>query len=239
MNEPRYEDICSAYYSIQTYVYAYQDSYRSFRAYIEKADTIYPRFGNWGYIDSVNISGLFITYLEIFVGLRWCAKNIFSEDPKQVGLINEEKYKEAYKAAESNLHIIDRVFWLLRNEIHHSQLTPLRPGTILLNKKGEIIEAKSGLVLPKPKKIPEQSKLLIEDYFQNWHKDLEISQSTIRSSGYIPFLIALEKHYATLLPFHNNILLILEAYSQDKYGKSIQIKLIDWALTAIDSSTDS
>lgn len=216
----KYVDLCLAYHSTTTYIYVLQDSYRSLSAYVEKADTISLKYGGWSYMDSIHISGLFITYLELFVALRWCLETLFVGDLKQKKPpFFNEALKDNYKDLVNNLHIVDTIFWKLRNEIHHSQLPIIEPHAWTVGGEGrEEPERIAGLFLPFPKSFKDkQKKVQAEKFFYG-------SDSGNLGAG-ARFIYCLNEHYKALTPFHDALLESMEWYSQQEFNRSIEIPL--------------
>lgn len=121
-------ELCYAYSSTLVYIYTLRDSYESLRSHVEKVDLIYYRYSSWSDLDTIQISGLYISYLELFVGLRWCLRTLFLGDSKKKKKSSfSQTVQQEFRKNEESLPIVDKIFWELRNEIHHSHLSFYNP----------------------------------------------------------------------------------------------------------------
>ncbi|PZV10221.1 MAG: hypothetical protein DCF21_18730 [Leptolyngbya sp.] len=207
--------------NLYVYIYTLQDSYKSLRSHVEKVDLIFYRYGSWSDLDTIQISGLYIPYLELFVGLRWCLRTLFLGDSKKKQKSSfSPAIQTEFRKIEDNLPIVDKIFWELRNEIHHSHLSFLQPSEWSIGGGGrKELERVAGLFLPytpNALKKNEDTERKIKNFYQ--------TNSTSEMIK-VRFIDALNQHYEALLPFHESALKIIQKYSEDKFGRPIQTRL--------------
>ncbi len=126
-----HSELCEHYYSILTFSYVLEDAYFSLHLDLQRSDNIYSKFSDFGYKSVIELSAKFITYLELFVAMRWCLRELFGSKYGHLeGTLNDIQLKNAFETMESELPIIDAIWWSLRNEIHHSKLPKIRPSVV-------------------------------------------------------------------------------------------------------------
>ncbi len=205
-----YRGLCEHYYSILTFSYALEDAYFPLYLDLQRSDNIYSKFSNFGYKSIIELSAKFITYLELFVAIRWCLRDLFgSKVSNSKGTLDDSELKIIFEAMESELPIIDAIWWSLRNEIHHSKLPKIRPAVV--SRLGSAKEFK-GHTVPTPQK------------YEKWVNKLSV-QSYIFGEERPTFIGALTEHYSSITSVHSSCLILLINKSTAMFGKGIEFTL--------------
>ena len=208
-----YRDICDHYYSALTYTYALDDAYKVLLHDVERADLIYQKYSNFGYKSIIELSAKFITYLELFVGSRWCFRGIFgSPIDNSKGLIGDSDMRDSFHLLEERMPLIDGIWWCLRNEIHHSKLPKIRPViSTRMTAKGNSADFRGHLV-PTPTK------------YEKWINEEEI-KAYFFGEEQPTFAKALADHYAAILNLNELSLNLLVSKCEQQFGKGIEFSI--------------
>jgi len=205
-----YRDLCEHYYSTLTYNYALEDAYNSLRLDLQRSDRIYNDFQSFGYKSVIELSAKFITYLELFVAMRWCLRELFGSKINNCnGQLNDQELRNTFENLETQLPIIDGIWWSLRNEIHHSKLPKIRP--VIASRLGSNEEFK-GHMVPTPKKYEKWvNEKTVQEYFFGEKRPT--------------FIEALDQHHKSINSIHNICLHLLIEKSKNLFGKGIEFSI--------------
>lgn len=208
-----YRLLCDHYYSVTTYSYALQEAYSLLKLDLEKSDEIYRMYRSHGYKSSLETTTRFITYLELFVGMRWCIRELLGYK-KEVGLLEDASVKIDLAALEDGLPLIDTIWWTLRNEMHHSLIPKLRP-TETARLSGDMskpIRANYGFNAPQPRTYP------------NWINPEAIKKYFL-GEAMRTFSDSLSEHYSAISPLSEFAQAKLLEKSERDFGKGIEFAI--------------
>ena len=216
----RYSEVCEHYKGLLAYQYALETAYHHLHQDLKISDHLFQKYLATGFRSQIETTSRFISYLEIFVGTRWCLRNVLghpsngkkSEYGKD-GIFQDNTVQQIFKRKEDELLIpVDSIFWELRNEFHHRRLQTIQPSYCKVCKSDSITEFK-GHMIPTPHAMT------------NFHS---VREKYPREVDYLtnesPFLIvALEIHFESVAKLHNFGLDLIAGCTERVFGKPLKV----------------